>query len=303
MPTMRVATVQFELRAERSPEALLNHMESYVDRAARAGARIVVFPELIDTGLLGAIDDHDVTTQTVPDDYWKVLPKFTPALLEGFTALAKKHKITILGGSLLRIDDEGQLRNTAYLVHHDGTVTAQDKIHLTPQEHALGLRAGDSLSVAQVDGRTVGVLICADIQYPELSRYLERRGAEIILCPSLTWNRRGVHRVKTGSQARAMENQLFVVMSPLVGNSGLPTDAPMYAVGEALCAVPVDKVFGENDGLLASTGEITGEITGEDLLLCELDFDRLKRSRENPESPGLALRRPELYAQLAEGQG
>src|SRR5205085_9246469 len=117
------------------------------------------------------------------------------------------------------------------------------------------------------------LLICADIQYPELSRCLVNRGVELIFCPSLTWNRRGVHRVRTGCQARAIENQLYVVMSPLVGNSGLPIDAPMHAVGRALITAPVDRNVGINDGILAIASD-----DQEQVLVMTLDRDLLLAS-------------------------
>jgi predicted amidohydrolase len=147
--------------------------------------------------------------------------------------------------------------------------------------------------VTRIGPYTAGVLICADIQFPELSRHLVDQGVDLLLCPSLTWNRRGVHRVKTGCQARAIENQLYVVMSPLVGSSGLPTDAPMHAVGKAIACTPVDKTVGLNDGILAQ-----GEAEGEQLILVDLDHDLLMASRAKPEAPGLAFRRPDLYMQL-----
>jgi predicted amidohydrolase len=178
-------------------------------------------------------------------------------------------------------------------VHSDGGVESQDKLHLTPQEHELGARGGDQLLITKLGPFTAGLLICADIQFPELSRHLVRNGVDLILCPSLTWNRRGVHRVLTGCQARAIENQLYVVMSPLVGHSGLPVDAPMHAVGAAIVTAPADRVSGLNDGMLGRA-----DSAGEDLLVATLDHDMLVASRANPEAPGLKLQRPDLYATL-----
>jgi len=294
---MRVATTQFQLRAEQSVEAFADHLEALVAKAARGGADVVVFPELVDTGLLGAIRGHEVTVASLHDDYWNELTEFTPRIVEHFASLASRYGIDVLGGSLMRIDGAGDLKNTAYHAKKDGGLVLQDKIHLTPQEHELGVRGGDSVTVTTIGEHGAGILICADIQFPELSRYIARKGADLILCPSLTWNRRGVHRVRTGCQARAMENQLFVVMSPLVGHSGLPVDAPMHAVGEAIVAGPVDRTFGVNDGLLARAEETVGH---ESVLFCDLDFDRLEQSRRTPEAPGVALQRPDVYALLEE---
>jgi len=291
--TLTVASAQFELRAETNIDGFLEHIADLVEQAVVQGADLVVFPELASTGLLASITDHEVTADTVSDDYWHVLPRMTDDIVEGVSALAVRHGVTVLGGSHNRLDEEGHLRNTAYLAHPDGTVQSQDKIHLTPQEHALGMRGGDELLITSIGPFTAGILICADIQFPELSRHLVRHDVDLILCPSLTWNRRGVHRVRTGCQARAIENQLYVVMSPLVGHSGLPKGAPMHAVGRAVVTTPVDKTIGLNDGVLAEGADIA-----ESIVMAELDRDLLVASRANPEAPGLALRRPELYEAL-----
>ncbi|GEM_PF-936571 len=291
--TLRVATTQLQLRGEKSVESFLGHLNELTERAARQGADLILFPELASTGLLAAIEGHEVTTATVASDYWENLTSFTAEILAGLSTMAHGHNLVVAGGSHNRLAEDGSLRNTAYIVHPDGRVETQDKIHLTPQEHALGTRGGDELVVTQIGPFTAGLLICADIQFPELSRYLVHKGVDLILCPSLTWNRRGLHRVRTGCQARAIENQLFVVMSPLFGSSGLPIDAPMHAVGRALVTAPVDKTVGLNDGMVALAGD-----DNEQVLVVELDRAQLEASRANPEAPGLALRRPDLYAKL-----
>lgn len=291
--SLKVATTQFELRPEKSLQEYLDHIEGLVKCAAEQEAELVLFPELASTGLLGAIDDREVTTATITSDYWKFLPEFTDDIVQGLRRMARENNIVIAGGSHNRVADDGSLRNTAFIAHPDGRVESQDKIHLTPQEHSLGAKGGDELLVTKIGPFTAGLLICADIQFPELSRYLVDKGVDLILCPSLTWNRRGVHRVRTGCQARAIENQLYVVMSPLFGANGIPTDSPMYAVGKALVTGPVDKTVGVNDGVLATTASVEEEV-----LIAELDHDLLIASRANPEAPGLALRRMDLYAKL-----
>lgn len=293
MASLTVAAVQLALRAESTVDGFVAHLDALVRKAAAQGAELVLFPELASTGLLASITDHAVTTATVSSDYWTVLPAYTDAIAEAARQLAKEHQVVVVGGSHNRIAADGSLRNTAYVAHPDGRVELQDKIHLTPQEHDLGAVGGDELLVTSVGPFTAGVLICADIQFPELTRYLVHRGVDLVLCPSLTWNRRGVHRVKTGCQARAMENQLYVAMTPLVGHNGLPQDAPMYAVGRALVAGPVDKTVGSNDGILAAA-----QSDEEQIVLATLDHDLLCASRAKPEAPGLALRRLDLYDSL-----
>lgn len=255
MTTLKFAATQLELRAERSPDEFLAHVGALAKKAAGQGAELIVFPELGSTGLLAAISDHAVTTKTIQSDYWNVLPTFTGDLLAGLKRIAAEHGVIVAGGSHNRMAEDRSLRNTAYLVRPDGRVEPQDKLHLTSQEHDLGARGGDDLLVTTIGPFTAGLLICADIQFPELARYLVHKGADLILCPSLTWNRHGVHRVRTGCQARAIENQLYVVMGVAEG-------------------------------------------TGEEILLVELDHDLLLASRENPQIPGLKLRRLDLFDKL-----
>lgn len=293
MSTLTVAVTQLELRAERSVDDILRHVEALVAEAAERGAELVLFPELASIGLLGTITDHRVTTGTVTSDYWNVLSSMTGELVEGMKRMAAEHDIAVVGGSHNRIADDGSLRNTAYVVHPDGRVKSQDKLHLTPPEHSMGARGGDGLLVTTIGPFTVGLLICADIQFPELTRYLVAKGVELVLCPSLTWNRRGAFRVRTGCHARAIENQLYVAMSPLIGSSGLPVDAPLYTTGSAVVTGPVDKKVGRNDGVMASAGT-----DKEEVIVVELDRDLVLASRETPEPPGLKLRRPELYQSL-----
>jgi predicted amidohydrolase len=293
MVSLIVASVQLELRAERSVDEFLAHLGGLVAEAAERGAKAVLFPELASTGLLAAIDEHPVTVETVAADYRERLPRFTDAIVDELGSLARQHHLTIVGGSHNRVAEDGSLRNTAFVVHPDGRVESQDKIHLTPQEHELGTVGGDDLLITKVGPFTAGVLICADIQFPELSRYLVDQGVNLIFCPSLTWNRRGVHRVRTGCEARAIENQLYVVMSPLVGSSGFPIDAPLHATGRALITTPVDRTVGINDGILAEADGTT-----EQLVLAELHLDLIEASRAQPEAPGLALRRLDLFEKL-----
>jgi predicted amidohydrolase len=290
---LRVAVTQFELRAERSVDEFLAHVERLVAGAVAHGAELVVFPELASTGLLGAIYDHAVTGDTLHDDYHHFLAPLFDEIAVGIAGIAVGHGVVVLGGSHSRIASDGSLRNTAVLAHPDGRLETQDKLHLTPQEHDLGTTGGDDLLVTTVGPFTVGVQICADIQFPELTRALLAAGVEMVLAPSLTWNRRGVFRVRTGCHARAIENQLFVVMSPLVGSSGLPVNSPMYAVGQAVVTGPVDRTVGRNDGVMASSESVI-----EDMVVVTLDRDLILASRATPEAPGIKLHRPDLYPRL-----
>ena len=138
MASLIVASVQQELRAEATVEDFLAHLDTLVGRAAGQGAGVVLFPELASTGLLASITDHAVTTNSVASDYWNVLPTYEDTIVQALQQMSKEHQVVVIGGSHNRRAADGTLRNTAYVVHPDGRVEQQDKIHLTPQEHDLG---------------------------------------------------------------------------------------------------------------------------------------------------------------------
>jgi len=296
MSSLRVATAQFALRPEPDFDEFSRHLSNVVEQAARADAAVVLLPELVTMGLLASVPDSErLTVADVPGVYRKLFPDLTDAFAELVRSLAVRHGMWVLGGSHWRGRDDGTFVNTAYLAHPDGTLESQDKLHLTPPEVAIDTSRGDDLLVTAIGAIKVGVLICADIQFPELSRHLAtQEEVRLVLCPSLTWNSRGVNRVRYGSHARAVENQMFVATSTLVGTCGVPADSPLHGKGRAFVAGPIDRVFGANDGVLA-----TSDRDGEALVIADLDFDKLAASRATPEPPGLANLRPDLYRSLA----
>jgi predicted amidohydrolase len=296
MPAITVTTVQFGLRAEPDFASFAEHLTGVVESAAAGSTDLVVLPELVTTGLLAShpraatLADADLG-----DAYRTVFPAFTERFVELLGGLATRVGITLLGGSHFRRADDGTHRNTAYLAHADGRIEQQDKLHLTPQEKTIGLQPGDDVLITEIGPARVGIQICADIEFPEINRYLAVQGVDLVLCPSLTWNTRGANRVRYGAHARAMENQSFVVVSPLVGSSGVPTRAAIHGTGTAMVAGPLDRTLGLNDGVVCAHADTRTE----GWVSARLDLDLLAESRANPEPPGLSNMRPDLYARFS----
>jgi predicted amidohydrolase len=291
---LRVASVQFELRPEKTFEAFADHVTSVVEDAALAGADLVVLPELVGTGLLASHPKADTLTR---GDMKQVFRELYPELADRFSelvaGLAAETGLTIMGGTFHRTDEAGRFVNTAFLAHPDGRMDTQDKLHLTPPEVALSADRGEQVLITRVGPATVGIQICMDVQFPEVTRYLALQGVDLVLCPSLTWNRRGGNRIKYSSLSRALENQLFVVTSVARGSCGVPADGALHGTGQSMVTCPIDKLFGVHDGILA-----TAEGADEQVVVADLDFDLIRESRANPEPPGLANLRPELYRTL-----
>jgi predicted amidohydrolase len=290
----RVASVQMELRPELSLEAWAEHVGGLVAAAAAQDVALVVLPELSTTGLVATHPQAEVLGR---DDmnaaYRDVFPPLTDAVRDTLASLAREHGIAICGGSHWRGSEDEGFRNTAYLAQPDGSLHSQDKLHLTwPEEH-LGTERGDWIEPVRVGPATVAIQICADIEFPELTRAMALKGAEVILCPSLTWNSRGRHRVRYSCLARSVEHQVFVVMAPLIGTDGIPAGAALHARGKALITVPIDRSFGVPDGILAEADQ-----DGEAMIVADLDLELLREMRRNSDTPGLRHGRPELYQRL-----
>jgi predicted amidohydrolase len=292
--SLRVAAVQMALRPERSLDAWAEHVGKLVAEAAAQDVALVVLPEMSTTGLLATHPDaHALRAADMNAAYRAVLPPLTTAVRDILISLAREHGLAICGGSHWRGCDDGGYRNTAYLAQPDGSLHSQDKLHLTWPEEQLGTDRGDWIEPVRVGPANVAIQICADIEFPELTRAMALKGAEVILCPSLTWNSRGRHRVRYSCLARSVEHQVFVVMAPMVGTDGIPAGAALHARGNALITVPLDRSFGIADGVLAETSE-----DGEAMVVADLDLELLHEMRASSDTPGLRHGRPELYQRL-----
>ena len=132
------------------------------------------------------------------------------------------------------------------------------------------------------------MLICYDSEFPELARRLVDEGARIIFVPFCTDSRQGYMRVRYCAQARAIENQCFVVMSGNVGN--LPNVANMdIQYAQSCILTPCDFPFAR-DGIAAEASENVETLTISDVNLADLSWARAEGTVQN-----LADRRFDLY--------
>jgi predicted amidohydrolase len=144
------------------------------------------------------------------------------------------------------------------------------------------------VDVIQTDIGPVGVLICYDSEFPELARRLVDEGARIIFVPFCTDNRQGYMRVRYCAQARAIENQCFVVLSGNVGNlPGVDNMDVQYA--QSCILTPCDFPFAR-DGIAAEASENIETLTIADVNLADLTWARAEGTVRN-----LSDRRFDLY--------
>lgn len=101
----------------------------------------------------------------------------------------------------------------------DGNIERYEKILVSPDESRVwGMQRGKNFKVFDTDCGKIGVLICYDVEFPELYRILADEGMDILFVPFLTDTQNGFSRVKLCAQARAVENECYVAIAGSVGN-------------------------------------------------------------------------------------
>ena len=281
---VRIATVQFQQRAVKDFEEFMSNVEYFVDVAADYRCDFVVFPELFTLQLLAYEERRLSAVEAIES-----LTRHTPRFVEEMRQLAISYNINIIGGSHPTRTDDGDIQNVGYVFLRDGSVHAQEKIHPTPDERSWwGIKGGDDLNTILTDCGPIGVLICYDSEFPELARKLADEGAKILFVPFCTDSRQGYLRVRYCSQARAIENQCYVVISGNVGNlPGVENMDIQYAQSAIL--TPCDLPFAR-DGIAAEASENVETVT-----MCDLDLTDLAWARAEGAVQNLRDRRFDLY--------
>ncbi|MEQ9565117.1 MAG: nitrilase-related carbon-nitrogen hydrolase, partial [Pseudomonadales bacterium] len=106
-----------------------------------------------------------------------------------------------------------------YICQRDGSIDRFEKIHVSPDESKIwGMEGGSKIQTYDTDCGKIGVLICYDVEFPELSRLLAQEDMDILFVPFLTDTQNGYSRVRHCAQARAIENECYVAIAGSVGN-------------------------------------------------------------------------------------
>ena len=218
------------------------------------------------------------------------LTDYTDRLRELFRDLAVKYHVNIVAGSHPTRSADGRLLNISMVCLRDCTVHEQAKLHPTPEErYWWRIEDGDSLDIIQTDCGPIGVLICYDSEFPELARHLADQGALMLFVPFCTSERQGYLRVRYCCQARAVENQLYVVLSGNVGN--LPRVHNMdIQYAQSCILTPCDFPFAR-DGVAADTTP-----NCETVAFADLNLSVLRKARQSGTVRNLQDRRHDLYS-------
>ncbi len=279
---VRVCAVQYPMRAIASFDDFAQQCTFFVDAAAGYRADFVLFPEIFTLQLLSFLPPQK------PGQAVRQVAELTGQYIQLFQQLALKYNTNIIGGSTYT-EEEGGLYNEAFLFRRDGTIDRQQKLHITPNEQRWwGVRPGHGIRVFDTDRGRIAIAICYDVEFPELARIATAKGAQLLFVPFCTDNRQGYLRVRLCAQARAIENQIFVVTA---GCTGLIPSVENMDVNYAQSAVftPSDFPFAR-DGVAAEC-----EANIEALVVADLDLELLRQNRATGTVRPWRDRRLDLY--------
>lgn len=261
---VRVGLIQWQMRSYNDLDDLMQQVEFFVDAVSEYRCDFVLFPEFFNAPLM-AKDNHLSEAEAIRN-----LAAFTPEITERFSKMAISYNINILTGSMPLVRNNS-LYNVGYLCRRDGSTESYEKLHITPDEARVwGMKGGSKLQGFDTDCGRIGVLICYDSEFPELSRLLADDGMDILFVPFLTDTQNGYSRVRNCAQARAIENECYVAIAGSVGN--LPRVHNMdIQYAQSIVFTPCDFAFPAN-GIKAEATPNT-----EMILVADVDIDLLRQ--------------------------
>ncbi|MCW5802583.1 MAG: carbon-nitrogen hydrolase family protein [Deltaproteobacteria bacterium] len=267
---MRVAAWQYPIERHASFAAWAAKIDGAVADAARREASLLVAPEYAAMELTALLaPDEQATLQTQIAALQRLLPDHDAVYREAAT----RHGVAIVAGSFPVRAADGRYHNRALVIGPSGATAAVEKLQMTRFEHELwGIAAGRGQVIVELGDLRLGVAICYDAEFPLLVRRLAAAGANAIAVPSCTDGLAGYHRVRIAAQARALENQCYVVQAPTVGLA--PWSIALDEnVGAAGIFTPADRGF-PDDGILT-----LGPLNAPHLLVADLDLPRVAAVR------------------------
>lgn len=204
---MRVSCIQMDVKLG---EPQYNHelAEKLIREAMMQNPDVVLLPELWDVGFFPKENLKEVADLNCE------------RVISHMSALAKELSVNIIAGSVACLRGE-QVYNTSCVFDRQGNLLAQyDKTHLfSPMGEDDYFAKGDHICRFRMDGTDVGLLICYDIRFPELTRMMTVPGIDILFMVS-QWPDVRVNHLETLTSARAIENQMYLACCNACGVAG-----------------------------------------------------------------------------------
>lgn len=258
-----------------TPDKALNisKAEAMIQAAAKDNCQVVILPEMFNCPY-----EAELFTQ-----YAEHYPE--GATIKMLSQAAAKEKIVVVGGSVPEIDEYGNIYNTSFIFNEDGSLLGRHrKLHLfdvnikggTVFKESSILSPGQETTVVKAAGLTMGIGICYDIRFPELSRLMTLAGAQLLIFPAVFGMTTGPAHWELLMKSRAIDNQVFVVGAAPAKLSG----ASYQVYGHSTVVDPWGNIVSMAD-------------SEETMLVVEIDLAVINKVRA--ELPLLQHRRTDLY--------
>jgi predicted amidohydrolase/GNAT superfamily N-acetyltransferase len=280
--TVRLGLVQWQMRPYKDVKDMMEQAEYFIDTLSAYKSDFALFPEFFNAPLMAKYN-HLSEPEAI-----RKMAAYTEALVEEFSKLSIAYNINIITGSMPELKGE-LLYNAGFLCKRDGTVERYEKLHVTPDEAKVwAMNGGNLLKTYDTDCGKIGILVCYDVEFPELSRILADEGMEILFVPFLTDTQNAYSRVRHCAQARAIENECFVAIAGSVGN--LPKVHNMdIQYAQSMVFTPCDFPFPTN-GIKSEATPNT-----EMILISDVDLDLLRELHSHGSVRNLIDRRKDLF--------
>jgi predicted amidohydrolase len=199
---------------------------------AATGAELIVLPESVTTGF---------TTGVGVEELWDLVSEIPGPVLEPFAVVAAELGVHLVVGTYERGPARGVLYNSAALLGPDGAVAGVYR-----KSHPFGIERvdrggwvtpGDDVCVVETELGRIGIIICFDGDYPELSRITAIKGAEIIARPSALL--RSADLWELTNRARAYDNHVYVIGANATGVD----PAGVIYFGNSMVVTPIAEVI------------------------------------------------------------
>lgn len=270
MEKIKIAAIQMSTVADKMEN--VRTVKTYLEKIKDENPDFVILPEMFCCPY--QTENFPIYAEKEGGPVWQQLSGY-----------AKQYGIYLIGGSMPEKDAEGNVYNTSYIFDREGKqIGKHRKVHLFDIDVKGGqtfkesdtLTAGDSDTVFDTEFGKIGVMLCFDIRFPELSRMMVNDGAKVIFVPAAFNMTTGPAHWELSFRTRALDNQIYMVGCA----SARDVSAGYISWGHSIVTDPWGRVTGmldENEGIL----------------LAELDMDYEEQVRE--ELPLLKSRRKDMY--------
>lgn len=272
MSIFKIASAQYPITQHADFAAWEKHVSDWVSQAVVQNAKIIIFPEYGSMELTSLF--HEDIRQDLQSQI-REIGKYIDLFQKLYSRLSREHHVYILAPSI-PFQYKHKFVNRAFFFNPQGEMKYQDKLSMTRfEDEDWKISSGElELFIFETSYGKIGINICFDSEFPQYAFELAQAGAQVLLAPSCTETQSGLSRVHIGCRARALENQMYVVVSSTVGDA-LWSPAVDYNTGQACVFAPADKGF-PHDGIVK-----IGELNQPLWLISEIDLKKIETVRKS----------------------